>query len=53
MLAGWPAVRVTVPVRVVGPWLNQLLMTALPLIDRRLPSSLVSDERVACRWPAA
>jgi hypothetical protein len=30
------------PVRVVGGWLNQLLITVWPLMIRRLPSSLLS-----------
>ncbi len=43
MLTGWPAVSETVPVRVVGPWLYQLLMTCWPLTNSRLPSSLLSE----------
>ena len=43
MLAAWPAVRAIDPVRVVGPWLNQLLMTVWPLTMSRLPSSLFSE----------
>ncbi len=44
MLTGWPAVSVTVPVLVVGPWSAQLLMTCWPLMNSRLPSSLFSEK---------
>ena len=52
MLTACPAVSDTVPVRVVLPWLNQLLMICCPLtID---PGAVVAGQRqlVACRWSA-
>jgi hypothetical protein len=43
MLTGRFAVSATEPVTVVGPWLAQLLMTCWPPTNRRLPSSLLSE----------
>src|SRR5882724_707002 len=41
MLTGWPAVRLTLPDMVVGGWSRKLLMICWPLMNSRLPSSLV------------
>src|ERR1700754_4037676 len=41
MLTAWPAVRETLAVLVVGGWFAQLPITCWPLMNSRLPSSLV------------